>query len=70
MLGTDKSRGCYLEMICEDFLAEANLDSDNPDQLLQSVRRPSKFLPQSQQKALPEAANASLMRRIRAGILI
>jgi hypothetical protein len=25
MLGTDKSRGCCLEMICADFLAGANL---------------------------------------------
>jgi hypothetical protein len=29
MLGTDKSRGYCLEMICADFLAGANLDSDN-----------------------------------------
>jgi hypothetical protein len=31
MLGTDKSRGYCLEMICADFLAGANLD--NPDLL-------------------------------------
>jgi hypothetical protein len=30
MLGTDKSRGYMLEMICADFLAGANLDNDNP----------------------------------------
>jgi hypothetical protein len=29
MLGTDKSRGYCLEMICADFLAGANLDSDS-----------------------------------------
>ena len=29
MLGTDKSRGYCLEMICGDFLAGANLDSGN-----------------------------------------
>ncbi|MGB2887694.1 MAG: hypothetical protein WBC04_08370 [Candidatus Acidiferrales bacterium] len=31
MLGTDKSRGYCLEMICADFLAGANLDNGNPD---------------------------------------
>src|SRR6266478_646665 len=39
MLGSDKSRGYCLEMICADFLAGANLDSDNPDVLLWSVSR-------------------------------
>src|SRR5437868_14059192 len=34
MLGTDKSRGYCLEMICADFLAGANLDSGDPDVLL------------------------------------
>lgn len=29
MLGSDKSRGYCLEMICADFLAGANLDSHN-----------------------------------------
>ena len=45
MLGTDKSRGYCLEMICADFLAGANLDSGNPDILLQSTLRFFKFLP-------------------------
>ena len=30
MLGTDKSRGYCLEMICADFLAGASLDSGDP----------------------------------------
>ena len=30
MLGTDKSRGYCLEMICADFLAGANLDNEDP----------------------------------------
>ncbi len=30
MLGTDKSRGYCLEMICADFLAGAHLDNGNP----------------------------------------
>src|SRR5881409_1432906 len=36
MLGTDKSRGYCLEMICADFLAGANLDNSDPRMLLQS----------------------------------
>ncbi len=48
MLGTDKSRGYCLEMICADFLAGANLDSKNPEILLQSVRHFFKFLPGEQ----------------------
>jgi hypothetical protein len=45
MLGTDKSRGYCLEMICADFLAGANLENDNPGVLLQSALRFFKFLP-------------------------
>ena len=48
MLGSDKSRGYCLEMICADFLAGANLDSENPEILLQSIRRFFTFLPQEQ----------------------
>jgi hypothetical protein len=51
MLGTDKSRGYCLEMICADFLAGANLDNGNPDTLLQSVSRFFKFLPGEQRQA-------------------
>jgi hypothetical protein len=49
MLGSDKSRGYCLEMICADFLAGANLDQGDPEILLKSVSRLYKFLP-SQQK--------------------
>jgi hypothetical protein len=45
MLGTDKSRGYCLEMICADFLAGANLENENPGVLLQSALRFFKFLP-------------------------
>ena len=37
MLGSDKSRGYMLEMICADFLAGANAESGNPDALLLSL---------------------------------
>ena len=51
MLGSDKSRGYCLEMICADFLAGANLDDSNPEILLQSIRRFFKFLPAPQKQA-------------------
>ena len=45
MLGTGKSRGYCLEMICADFLAGANLENGNSQVLLQSILRFFKFLP-------------------------
>jgi hypothetical protein len=57
MLGSDKSRGYCLEMICADFLAGANLEEQNPDALLQSVARVFKFLPQPQRQAFLEQAH-------------
>ena len=50
MLGSDKSRGYCLEMICADFLAGANLDN-GPDLLLHSMSRFFKFLPGEQRQA-------------------
>jgi len=51
MLGSDRSRGYCLEMICADFLAGANLDNQNPETLLFSITRFFKFLPHQQQQA-------------------
>jgi hypothetical protein len=45
MVGSDKSRGYCLEMICADFLAGANLENEDPTVLLQSALRFFKFLP-------------------------
>src|SRR5713226_5079843 len=50
MLGSDKSRGYCLEMICADFLAGASLDNGDPQLLLQSVWRFYKFLPRDQKQ--------------------
>jgi len=50
MLGTDKSRGYCLEMICADFLAGANLENEDPTVLLQSMSRFFKFLPRDQRQ--------------------
>jgi hypothetical protein len=57
MLGTDKSRGYCLEMICADFLAGASLDSGCPDILLQSIRQFFKFLPGEQRQEFLAQAN-------------
>jgi hypothetical protein len=57
MLGTDKSGGYCLEMICADFLAGANLDNRNPDTLLHSITRFFKFLPRTQKQTFLEQEN-------------
>ena len=51
MLGSDKSRGYCLEMICADFLAGANLDNGNPEILFQSMKRFFMFLTGEQKHA-------------------
>jgi hypothetical protein len=45
MLGSDKSRGYCLEMICADFLAGAHLDEGDSKTLLMSLCRLFDFLP-------------------------
>ena len=54
MLGTDRSRGYCLEMICADFLAGANLQDATPEALLASVSRLYCFLPQTEQQRFLE----------------
>jgi len=54
MLGTDKSRGYCLEMICADFLAGAHLDNGDPEILLNSIARYYKFLPGEQKQMFLE----------------
>jgi hypothetical protein len=57
MLGSDKSRGYCLEMICADFLAGASIDDGNPEILLQSISRYFRFLPGLQQEAFLSEVN-------------
>ncbi len=57
MLGSDKSRGYCLEMICADFLAGASIDGSNPEILLQSISRYYKLLPGSQQEVFLSEVN-------------
>src|SRR4051812_26307809 len=54
MLGSDKSRGYCLEMICADFLAGASLDSGQPELLLRSISSLFKLLPGEQKQAFAE----------------
>src|SRR5438445_10162839 len=60
MLGSDRSRGYCLEMICADFLAGANLDSGNPDILLQSIIRFFAFLPDQDRDTFLERVNGNV----------
>jgi hypothetical protein len=61
MLGSDKSRGYCLEMICADFLAGANLDNGNPDALLHSIARFVGFLSHDQRQAFLEQQTQSTL---------
>jgi hypothetical protein len=54
MLGSDRSRGYCLEMICADFLAGANLDNGDPETLLFSMTRFFRLLPKDQRQAFLE----------------
>src|SRR5436189_739053 len=57
MLGSDRSRGYCLEMICADFLAGANLDSGDPDVLLRALSNSFKFLPENQRQTFLHIVN-------------
>ena len=57
MLGTHKSRGYCLEMICADFLAGANLENEDPTVPLRSMSRFFKFLPGEQRQAFLHEVN-------------
>jgi hypothetical protein len=56
MLGSNRSRGYCLEMICADFLAGANLDNGDPETLLFSLRRFFNFLSHEQKREFLETA--------------
>jgi len=58
MLGSDKSRGYCLEMICADFLAGANLQEGNPDALVLAVSRLVGMLPTGQREQVLQGADA------------
>jgi hypothetical protein len=60
MLGSDKSRGYCLEMICADFLAGVSLEAGNPDALLPCLTRLVIGLPKPQIRQLLENIRITL----------
>jgi hypothetical protein len=56
MLGSEKSRGYCLEMICADFLAGANVEAPNSNSFLLAVHRLCSLIPES------ERTNVSQLR--------
>jgi len=54
MLGTDKSRGYCLEMICADFLAGASLQGGDPEVLYLSILRLLEMLPAAERQRVIE----------------
>src|SRR5438105_3712281 len=60
MLGSDRSRGYCLEMICADFLAGANLDSGDHDVLVRALTSSFKFLPENQRQVFLEFMNGQV----------
>jgi hypothetical protein len=58
MLGSDKSRGYCLEMICADFLAGASLQDGDPEVLYFSVVRLLDMLPAAQRQRVLEQVGA------------
>jgi hypothetical protein len=60
MLGSDKSRGHCLEMICADFLAGVSLEMGNQDALLPCLARLLIALPKPQRMLLLEEVQVTL----------
>ena len=52
MLGTEKSRGYCLEMICADFIAGANQEGVSSEMLRMALGRLISFLPPTEQEKL------------------
>jgi len=59
MLGSEKSRGYCLEMICADFLAGANLQEGNPEALYLSVHRLLEMLSPQQRQDIFQQVEAA-----------
>jgi hypothetical protein len=55
MLGSDKSRGYCLEMICADFLAGVSLETGNQSALIAALTRIVLALPKPQRIEVLEA---------------
>jgi hypothetical protein len=60
MLGSEKSRGYCLEMMCADFLAGVSLEAGNQDALLPALTRMVIRLPKPQRKQLLEDVQVTI----------
>ena len=60
MLGTDKSRGYCLEMICADFLAGASLETDHENALFLALARLIGAIPAAQRLQLVDIVRNGL----------
>ncbi len=60
MLGSGRSRGYCLEMICADFLAGANLDNGDPEMLLCAMTRLFKILPEKHKQTFLEGLTSDV----------
>jgi hypothetical protein len=60
MLGSDRSRGYCLEMICADFLAGAHSQNGDPDMLLRALSSSFQFLPEYQRQAFLQIVNGQI----------
>jgi len=60
MLGSDKSRGYMLEMICADFLAGASLETGNSDALMTSLDRLLNLLPHTKRQEFVDRVRVTL----------
>jgi hypothetical protein len=58
MLGSDRSRGYCLEMICADFLAGADLQDSDTD--VRALSRSFKFLPENPRQAFLQIVNEQI----------
>jgi hypothetical protein len=59
MLGSDKSRGYMLEMICADFLEGANIETKDSSALILSLDRLFGLLPPPQQQEFLSKVNGT-----------
>jgi hypothetical protein len=59
MLGSGKSRGYSLEMICADFLAGANLQDGYPEALFPAVHRLVGMLTAAQREQVLQGVGAT-----------
>ena len=60
MLGSDKSRGYMLEMICADFLAGANVGNEDSKTMMLSLDRLFGLLPVVKQQEFLRKAGSSV----------